>query len=385
MLRREPYLPAAGEDRAQWCHVSYVDGARTRREVLRTSGTSDAYQDWQERRSADNGRTWSAPVPLADVVRQHRDGGIVTFPNGHHFDPVLGIAYEKIMRRLWPGLPVFTFSWRDHQHPFNDHAFVRENGREVLLRYEDGPEFDPDDPFAPAFSRANRAYQGVGIAFAADGTAYHPLVCQPAGRTHTTGGVVLMRRDPADGTWRPSTQRFIAPELSSRGLLEPDAAVLRDGTILVVMRGSNTASTPGRKWFCVSTDGGRTLSAPAEFGYHDGARFYSPSSLHAFVRCARTGTLYWIANIVPEPPDGNSPRYPLVIAAIDEDRVAVRRDSLVVVDDRAAGEPEQLQLSNFSVLQDRDTGDIEIYVTRLGENARHFWQAPVYRYVFSPP
>ena len=43
-----------------------------------------------------------------------------------------------------------------------------------------------------------------------------------------------------------------------------------------------------------------------------------------------------------------------------------------------------MQLSNFSVIENRETLDIEIYLTRIGEHADHFWQGAVYRYVFSP-
>jgi len=385
MLARQLHLPAAGEDLARWCSVGYVDGKLTRREILRTSGASDAYHDWQERTSPDNGKTWSAPRSLDEVVCQRPDGGIVTFPCGGHFDARLGILYEKRMRRLWPGAEVYTFHWGTHDHPFNDHTFIVEDGeREVLLQYEDGPDYDPENPFAPEFCRTNRAYHGVGLAVAGDGTAYYPLVCQPEGRTHTSGGVVLMRRDPATGAWSPSTRQYISPELSSRGLLEPDVAVLENGHLLVVMRGSNTETTPGRKWMTVSTDGGKTLSPVEEFRYDDGSSFYSPSSIHTFVRSGKNGRLYWLANIVDQPPKGNGPRYPLYIAEIAEDEVAVRRDSLALVDRREESDPEELQLSNFSVIEDRESLDIEIYLTRIGEVPDHFWQGAVYKYVFSP-
>lgn len=385
MLPRSEYLPAAGQDLAQWCQVSYTDGQLTRREVLRTSGASDAYHDWYARLSSDNGRTWSDPEPIPGVVCQLDDGGMVTYPCGHQFEPVLGISYQKMMRRLWPGLEVYTFRWGDHRHPFNDHTFVQENGREVLLRYEEGPDYDPDNPFGERFCRTNRAYHGVGMAFDANGTAYYALVCRPAGRDHSTGGVVLMRRDPQDGAWKASNPRFVSPEVSSRGLLEPDVAVLQDGSVLVVMRGSNTEATPGRKWFCISTDGGKTLSPVEELRYSDGGRFYSPSSIHTFLRSRRNGRLYWMANIVPAPPEGNGPRYPLYIAEIDETVPGVKRDSLILVDDRHPEEPEKVQLSNFSVLEDRESEDVEIYLTRIGQNPEHFWQAPVYRYLFTPP
>ena len=386
MLPRTRYLPAAGEDQAQWCGVSYLDGVLTRREVLSTSGASDAYFDWEERISHDNGKTWSARRVIEGVTAQLPGGGMVTYPFGDCYDTCLGTRYERFMRRTWPGLPIYTFHWGDRRHPFDDHCFVAENGgMPRLLRYEDGPDFDPEDPFAPAFRETNRAYCGVGMAFDADGTVYYPLVCQPQGHGHTTGGVVLMRRDPTSGGWSASNQVYIAPERSSRGLLEPDVALLRNGTVLIVMRGSNTDVTAGRKWLTVSTDGGRTLEPVRELRYEDNSRFYSPSSIHRLVRSTRNGKLYWFANIVPEAPAGNGPRYPLCLAEIDDERVAVVRDSVLTVDDRGGDEPEALQLSNFSVLENRETLVIELFVTRLGEVPEHFWQGAVYKYVFSPP
>jgi hypothetical protein len=384
MLPRQLHLPAAGDDLAQWCQVSYIDSALTRREILRTSGASDAYHDWEERTSPDDGRTWSDPRPIPGVVDQRPDGGIVTYPCGHHYDDALGILYEKRMRRIWPGLEVYTFHWGSQQHPFNDHTFVVEDGRDVLLRFEEGPDYDPENPFDPEFCGTNSSYLGVGMTFAEDGTAYYPLVCRPAEHSHNTGGLVLMRRDPGSGDWSPSNQQFVDPDISSRGLLEPDVALLKNGHLLVVMRGSDSPTTPGRKWFSVSTDSGKTLSPVEEFRYDDGSSFYSPSSIHSLIRSHKNGRLYWIANITEEPPSGNAPRYPLYIAEIDEGKVAVRRDSLVLIDDRRAEEPDAVQLSNFSVIENRQTLDIEIYLTRIGEVPDHFWQGAVYQYTFTP-
>ena len=388
MLSRDLHLPAPDEDTALWCTVSYTDGALTREEILRTSGASDAYHDFQRRISRDNGRTWSALQPIEDATRQLPGGGIVTYPCGHDFDPHLGIAYEKKMRRIWPGLEIYTFEWGSHRHPCNDHVFIDENGQgEKLLRYEDGPDYDPENPFDPEFCATNRAYLGQGVAFSPDGVACFPMCCitGQGPDSHNTGGLVLMRRDPSTGEWSPSNRQYLSPEQSSFGVREPDVAVLQDGTLLVVLRGKNTDVTPGHKWFSVSSDGGRTLSPVGEFRYHDGSQFYSPSSIHKFVRSSKNGKLYWLANITATAPDGMSPRYPLYIAEIDEAKIAVRKDSLVTVDDRGKDEPEALQLSNFSVIDNRETQDIEIYLTRIGEHPEHFWQGAVYRYVFTPP
>ena len=42
-------------------------------------------------------------------------------------------------------------------------------------------------------------------------------------------------------------------------------------------------------------------------------------------------------------------------------------------------------MSNFGVLEDRETLNVEIYITLLGLNPLDFWRADVYRHVFSPP
>lgn len=390
MLPREQYLPAAGEDKAQWITVSSLDGGLAREEILRSSSESDAYLDWERRTSLDNGRSWSPRELIDDVVQRLPGGGLVTYPCGSQYEPVLGIRYERRMRRLWPGNEPFTFNWGDHEHPFNDHTFVAEfdaagAGDEKLLRYEEGPDFSADDPFDAEFCRTNQAYLGVGFAFAPDGAVYYPLVCHPQDRTsHNQGGIVLMRRDPATGEWSASNQVFVRPDQSSRGLLEPDAEVLADGSVLIIARGSNTQTVPGRKWVTVSTDGGRTLEPVWELTYDDDGSFYSPSSIHTLIRSSRNGRLYWLANIVPEPPEGNGPRYPLLIGEIDEEQVAVRRDSLVTIDRRQEDDPETLQLSNFNVIENSESLDFEIYLTRIGEHPDHFWQGAVYRYTFSP-
>ncbi len=164
-------------------------------------------------------------------------------------------------------------------------------------------------------------------------------------------------------------------------------ARLQDGRLIVICRGSATASTPGQKWLSLSEDGGQTLSPMRPLTFDDGGQLLSPSSIHNLFRSTRNGRLYWIANIVdtPEAAYANGQRYPLYIAEIDEERIAVKRDSLVLVDDRREGEAGRLQLSNWSLLEDRETLDIEIYITLLGLDAEDFWAAGVYRYVFSPP
>lgn len=384
-VTREIYFPAPTREPAQWCNISYLDSGLTRIETQRSSSGSDAFHHFKKRISYDNGKTWEPFEDLPSVVQQLPGGGLVTYPGRYYFDPVLKIQYQPTMRRVWRGVPVYTFNW-EGEHPFRDFTFVLENGRERQLKYEAGPDYDPAAPFDSTWCAFNRAYRGNNLAFAADGTTFFPLVCYRHGDDYgfAKGGVVLMRRE-ISGEWLASNQIYISPERSSRGLLEPGVAILKTGKILVVCRGSDTETTPGRKWFTISADGGRTLAPIREFKYSDGTSFYSPSSIHHFIRSTRNGKLYWVTNIVAEPPNGNRPRYPLVISEIDEEKIGVVKNSVVIIDDRGADDSERLALSNFSLIENRETLDFELYLTRFGKDAEQPWKAPICKYTIRPP
>ena len=45
---------------------------------------------------------------------------------------------------------------------------------------------------------------------------------------------------------------------------------------------------------------------------------------------------------------------------------------------------ERLSLSNFSIIENRQTHDLEIFMTRTGEDAHDCWHASVHRYIFTP-
>jgi hypothetical protein len=99
------------------------------------------------------------------------------------------------------------------------------------------------------------------------------------------------------------------------------------------------------------------------------------------IRHSVTGKLYWLGNISATPPQGNSPRYPLVIAEIDEEKVALRRDTVTSIDDREPGQGD-IQFSNFSLLEDRETHRLELYLTTYGQepDPADWATADCYRY-----
>ena len=130
-----------------------------------------------------------------------------------------------------------------------------------------------------------------------------------------------------------------------------------------------------------SIDGGESWSTPEPLRYDDGGKIFSPSSIHRLFRHSND-RLYWIANVCDSNPKGNSPRYPLVIAQLDEDKCAIMRPTLTVIDTRQAGEENTLQLSNFGVYEDRRTKEIVVALPRLFAmaSAQQDWTAALTRY-----
>ncbi|HIE14885.1 TPA: exo-alpha-sialidase, partial [Candidatus Bathyarchaeota archaeon] len=181
--------------------------------------------------------------------------------------------------------------------------------------------------------------------------------------------------------WEKGGKVTIDPNISCR-LCEPAVAELEDGRLLMICRGDNGAfpDKPGYKWVSISDDGGYNWTKPQPLTFDDGTKLFSPSSCSHLFRSWRTGKLYWIANVLKQNPVGNRPRYPLIIAEIDEDKLAVKRKSMLVIDDRMPGEPELVQLSNFRCYQDRATGDLVMIMARYGECKDDWRRSPLYLY-----
>jgi len=96
--------------------------------------------------------------------------------------------------------------------------------------------------------------------------------------------------------------------------MERSISKLEDGTLLMVMRGSNVRmkDKSGYKWISVSKDGGYIWSNLFPFTYSNGENFYSPAAGSILVRSIKSRNLYWIGNITYHTPDGNRPRYSLL-------------------------------------------------------------------------
>jgi hypothetical protein len=67
---------------------------------------------------------------------------------------------------------------------------------------------------------------------------------------------------------------------------------------------------------------------------------------------------------------GNRPRYPIVLGEVDRDSGCLVRESVAAIDDRREGEDDQLTLSNFYARQDRETGDLLLFLPRFFAGSR---------------
>jgi hypothetical protein len=379
LVKKELYRPHERPGAAMLVAVQYVGPKLQRREVHAHEIANDVGGDIRARWSSDNGRTWSIFVPVQPSNNVDY-GGVTVWEGecGSTYDPEADVLVQGWLRQIVVGglYHCFTY-WR----------VSRDRGRTwsqpEQFRYEEGAEFDPQAPLDPRFLDHNEGYPGNNFLVRWNGDLVYCLAHANAPgdprnneRVWRMGSVLFLGRwDAAAATyrWETGARVEIAPEWSARGLMEPEVAELRDGRLLVVWRTSthgwdgSVAERPGRKYFSLSTDGGRTLSTPAEWTYADGTSFYSPSSYHRMLRHSN-GRLYWFGNISLTPPEGNLPRFPLVVAEVEEEQAALKRETVTAIDDRRPGQPETMELSNFSVLENRETHEIELYLPGYGQN-----------------
>jgi hypothetical protein len=378
LVKKELYLKNPAPRIAPWVSLQYVGPRNELREVQGIERESDVGEEIKARWSADNGSTWSEFVPVQPSNKVSYLGVAVWEGEGvSAYDPGSGLLVQLWLRQV---------EVKGVYHNFTYVRTSRDQGRAWSeprqLRYEEGDAFDANEPLKAGFLNRNEGYPGNNILLRSNGTLVVCLAHANApgdpknnSRPWRMGSICFLGEwDGAakDYEWRAGAPVEISPEVSARGLMEPEVAELKDGRLLVVWRGSTQgwdgtiAKTPGRKFHSLSTDGGRTLSPPHEWKYDDGSSFYSPSSFHRMIRHRVTGKLYWLGNISATPPSGNSPRYPLVIAEVDEDKVALKRGAVTAIDDRQFGQGD-IQFSNFPLIEDRVTHDLILHVTTYGQ------------------
>ena len=350
---------------------------------------SDRYDLFRERFSPDNGASWSEPRPIGLFKSLEVEGGLTRCGEIALFlDEETDILLRFFNKGFYPKDTPKLATWRVHYQTFDRDN--REWSIPLEVRSEEAREGEvfPDVKagslaiscsfpiktsggkiLLPAQVKAFDEHGRIWFPFPNYFSPfYEPIVLLGEWR----GGRIV---------WEASRKVTIDHNVCCR-LCEPAVAELEDGRLLMICRGDNGAfpEKPGHKWLSVSEDGGYTWTYPRPLTFSDGGSLYSPSSCSLLFRSWKTGRLYWIANVVKENPVGNRPRYPLVIAEIDEERLAVKRETILVIDDKRPNEPELVQLSNFRCYQDRETGELVILMARYGEREDDWRRSPLYLY-----
>jgi hypothetical protein len=340
---------------------------------------SDTVEMAYVRRSPDNGRSWSAAE--AWPMRFEAEGGMGRrHVRGGYIDLVTGRYIQ-----VWTEGVLPTDDPLEGMRQWKLHYSVSEDGGRTQVVNEQiicaGDEYDAQHPLPGVFIGENCVMIGdlgeVPLT-RSDGAILVPVQSTPvdengeyynpgAGYTYTDC-LLLIGHWQENGrlSWSCSDRVCGDPERTTRGLIEPTIAELEGGRLLMVMRGSNDArhEWPAHKWMALSTDGGQSWDAPRPWTYTDDEAFFSPSACSQLVPWS-DGRLFWVGNICAQNPQGNRPRYPLVLVEVDLQSGLVLRDSLQVLDDRQEGEHEMLTLSNFYARADRETGELLVFFPRF--------------------
>jgi hypothetical protein len=342
---------------------------------------SDGYDDYCLSISEDNGRTWSAPE-LFLKSRPVKEGKV------RYAEPVA--FFDADTERVI--LVVYDMLYPDDRCDVDAYCRVSfdtydaKTGRWAGLRRLDGL---PEGPLAVSFARAIKTSRGR-LLFPAmrqirdeSGRPMH----HPGSSTTVDEPLTIIGEYDVGGElkWTLGEPVAVDPEASSRGLNESGLAELRDGRIARIMRGDNSMfpEKPGWKWLSFSSDDGFSWSHPAPLPFTGGEPLESGSSGCALFRSMSDGKLYWIGNLClhGERPEGNYPRTTLVIAEMQEEPLALKRDTIFAIDERGYNDSPGTQLSNFRFYQDRETGDLVLFMVRYCVRGHEeWWNSDYYRY-----
>lgn len=342
---------------------------------------SDGYDDYSISMSEDNGKTWSAPE-LFLKSRVTPEGKLRYAEPVALLDEDTGKVLMWVYTALYPGDHCDVDALLQTHFDTYDPQTRRWEGLRPL-DLSPGRSLGVSFGFAIKASRGRILVPAMRQVLGDDGRAVHykdftEVIYEPL--------TIIGEYDAGGGlTWRLGKPVAVDPELSSRGLCENALAELADGRIAMIMRGDNSMfpEKPGWKWLSFSENDGLTWSDPAPLPFVGGEPMESGGNGCAMFRSITNGKLYWMGNlcIYGERARGNYPRTSLVIAEMQEDPFALKRDTIFVVDEKGYNDSPDLQLSNFRFYQDRETADLVIFMLRYCvEGHDQWWNSDYYRY-----
>jgi hypothetical protein len=372
-------------------------------------------------RSADHGQTWGNAEPIAPSEPVGpgltRDTSIACF----YVDPENGLLVRfltDIVTKHGGEIPyanavgygphtmrIFTQVSRDHGRTWEP--------RQQLI--ETGAQYDSEHWARDVwYGRSGLCVEGQQPEKLRNGTVVLPAYLWPTAdfmtaRFEAQAWPANLRQDAQYFLesrclllrWKPDLSGF---EFSSGGQMvvdggytyagtcgsdEPAIAYLDDQRWLAIVRTSTSQVDDFRqrgiampRTCLLTTDGGVTWQTSEPLLFTDGGRVYSSSAWSQFCRSPKTGTWYWIGNVLTEPTYGTcDPRYPLQIVALDDATLQLRRETLTVIQDKEPGDDKWVRFSNFRTYEERGTRDLILLMTKsYCEFAPAGLPTPAYRY-----
>ena len=410
LVKQELIVPATGTNVAEKRLQYYLDAEGIIRKEIKEFQSQDDTADYREYRfSYDNGKTWTEwvrePLPAREPVGNDEIDENLGYQNAQHiYNPVVGHFVSLQCQFIYIDGYAATEAlyWAGYTRPMHSFLMIEDADstahERVLVKYEDGADYDRATYRTTDYLTTNIS-RGSDLIVLANGDILFNLcipvnvACEIAGLDlqevfPTTGGLghawaLLVAR----GVWNAETQQYdityskpviMDDTLSTRGLSEPMFAELPDGRILCIFRTSTDKvsgwtyrldpNAPACKYYVISEDGGKTFSEPKPWCYEDGEIVYSPASICQVVKSEVNGKLYWIGNACSkEEVNGAFPRFPLYMIEIDQETGLAIRNSTVLIDTHRTGESDKVQLSNFCILENKENGTLEIYLSKLGQ------------------
>jgi hypothetical protein len=392
LVSKEVFIPETNGRSIIPCFVTYVD-AKEPVLMHRISwvDASDTYDDYEDMFSYDNGRTWTKPR-LHLKSYEVPEGRMRYAESSAYFDADTGKVETMTSLVLYPKdrLDVDAVSYLRMQ-TYDPKSDRWSEESQTLLGHPEGVSTSFTFPIKTRRGRLLFPLCKPGVD--ASGKLRHYGDTTPPQFTAPNAALLLYEALEAIGeygpdgrlTWRAGGLVKIDPQLSCRGLSENSVAELKDGRLVMVSRGSNVAylDRPGYKWVCYSKDEGETWSAVEPLICSDGTPIESSATGGALFRSFTNEKLYWIGNFAlnGERAQGNWPRSPLVIAEMQESPFALKRETITVIDRRGPGDSPKVQMSNFRYYQDRQTGEVVVFLARYAERDEVQWKlANYYRY-----
>ncbi|MBE6599511.1 MAG: hypothetical protein E7638_08725 [Ruminococcaceae bacterium] len=390
------------------------------------------------RTSKDKGQTWSEWETVFKDNSGGRHGAVPDSPDGDEliggpasptlYDPISGCWFgvrgsAYYLKGHNVGYFAMALDGEDNVRFHGYYAIRYPDGREVskMIELEEGgADYDPAKYRDPNFLDKNRCQAG-DLHILPDGDLcfyIYPSVtlgCKIAGidvnsyfpsSPNLHCGLIVVRAhwdaEKSDYDFTYSNVIMLSDVQSSRCIMEPHMVTLKSGRMLLVVRGSNythepwntriSPRAPGFKWYTFSDDGGRTFAPLMPWHFDTREVVYSSASIHSFYRSKQNGKLYWIGNVIePQLIFANDPRFPLQICEVNEEYGYLIKDTLTVIETVREGQ-WKVELSNFNLLEDPDTGKLEMRMTKININDAEQgmgkpgdWYSEAWEYFFEFP